>query len=155
MLESRKKHQSQVRSGLQTSPKFLPVGEIMWKLLRQIIPASTAAGSEILGSAPDSIPTVTQPQGPWSSVLSQSSETFSPRGGKCSIRFESKQEVNPEIAQTHTYTYNTNALITTWSGYKSYRQHLPRNQKGNSCKTSLKKKKFKKLFSIFFPVFVI
>lgn len=30
--------QVRVRSGLQTSPKFLPVGEIMWKLLRQIIP---------------------------------------------------------------------------------------------------------------------
>lgn len=62
LSQSRKKLQGQVWRGLQTSPKFFPVGEIMWKLLRQIIPASTAAGSEILGSAPDSILLVTQLQ---------------------------------------------------------------------------------------------
>lgn len=62
LSQSRKKLQGQVWGGLQTSPKFFPVGEIMWKLLRQIIPASTAAGNEILGSAPDSILAVTQPQ---------------------------------------------------------------------------------------------
>lgn len=62
LSQSRKKLRSQVWRGLQASPKFSPVGKIMWKLLRQIIPASTAAGSEILGSAPDSMLMVMQPQ---------------------------------------------------------------------------------------------